>query len=84
MSEALDGYFVDDNEASISESDSFIGLLLDKHNDNALSRSSLILPRNEYKRGSKFRVKLEGNEQVLEMGAALMKQREWVRVAMPA
>ena len=46
--------------------------------------ASLILPRSEYKRGSKVTVKTRAGDQLLEMGIPLMRQREWVRVAMPA
>ena len=82
FSEALSGYYVDDSEANVGEVNSYVGLLLE--NDNKVNKTSLILPRNEYKRGCKVSIKTGAGNQVLEMGIALMKQREWVRVDMSA
>ena len=83
FSEVVDGYFVNDNEANNSDLNTFAGLLLDKQDDSKLMTASLILPRAEYKRGNKVTVKTRTGDQLLEMGIPLMKQREWVRVAMP-
>ena len=84
FSEAVDGYFVNDVEANMDQMHTFAGLLLDKEDDDKLRTASLILPRSEYKRGNKVTVKTNTGDQMLEMGIPLMKQREWVRVAMPA
>jgi hypothetical protein len=81
FSEALTGYFVDDAEANLNQFNTFSGVLLDGLDDRKSNRASLIVPRSEYKRGNKFKINITGNEEVLEMGAPLMKQREWVRVA---
>lgn len=83
FSEALSGYFVDETDANLSQFNTFAGLLLDSQDDSKSNKASLILPRCEYKRGSKFRINIEGDEKVVVMGAPLMKQREWVRVALP-
>jgi hypothetical protein len=80
FSEALTGYFVDEAEAAAGQLNTYSGVLLGSLDDSK-SRASLIMPRSEYKRGSKF--KIAGKDEVLEMGAPLMKQREWVRVAIP-
>lgn len=82
-SEALNGYYVDDAEANLSQLNTFTGVYLDKLDDSKSSKASLIMPRSEYKRGSKLRLNIEGNDEVIEMGALLVKQREWVRVALP-
>ena len=82
LSEAVEGYFVDDSEANVGEVNSYVGLLLE--NDSKVNKTSLILPRNEYKRGNKVSIKTGAGDQVLEMGIALIKQREWVRVDMSA
>ena len=82
FSEALGGYCLDDSEANIGEVNSYVGLLLE--NDSKVNKTSLILPRNEYKRGCKVSIKTGAGDQVFEMGIALMKQREWVRVDMSA
>ncbi len=83
FSEALTGYYVDDSEAHMDEINTFDALMLSKKDDAKSNLVTLILPRSEYKRGSKVTLKLEGNEKVLEMGVPMMKQREWVRVAIP-
>jgi hypothetical protein len=81
FSEALTGYFVDDAEANSSQFNTYSGVLLDGLDDRKSHRASLIVPRSEYKRGTKFKLNVAGNDEVLEMGIPLMKQREWVRVA---
>lgn len=83
FTEALSGYYVDEADASLSQYNTFAGLLLGGQDDSKSHRTSLILPRSEYKRGSKFRINIEGDDKIIEMGAPLMKQREWVRVALP-
>ena len=83
FAEALSGYFVDDADANASQMNTYSGLLLGEQDDNKSHRASLIVPRNEYKRGNKFKITVDGTEKVLEMGLPLMKQREWVRVAIP-
>ena len=83
LTEALSGYFVDEAEANLSQRNSFPGLFLDKQDDVKSNKASIILPRSEYKRGNKFKINIEGNDKVVEMGPLLMKQREWVRVALP-
>ena len=84
FSEVVDGYYVNDTEANTSDANTFAGLLLDTQDDSKLMTASLILPRSEYKRGNKVTVKTRAGDQLLEMGIPLMKQREWVRIAMPA
>ena len=84
FSEALNGYYIDDTEAHMGEINTFDALILSTKDDARSNLATLILPRSEYKRGSKVTLKLQGNEKVLEMGAPMMKQREWVRVALPA
>lgn len=83
FTEALNGYYVDEADANLSQYNTFSGLLLDREDDSKSHKASLILPRCEYKRGSKFRINIEGDDKIIEMGAPLMKQREWVRVALP-
>lgn len=83
FSEALTGYFVDDADANASQLNTFSGLLLDGDSGGMSQRASLIVPRAEYKRGSKLRVSIDGDDKLLEMGLPLIKQREWVRVALP-
>ena len=84
LSEVVQGYYVDDTEANASDANTFAGLLLDKQDDSKLMTASLILPRSEYKRGNKVTVKTRTGDQLLEMGIPLMRQRDWVRLAMPA
>ena len=84
MSEVLTGYYVDDGEKDTAETNTFAGLLINRLNNQQAKISSLIIPRSEYKRGNKVIIKASGGDQIVEMGVPLIKQREWVRVAMPA
>jgi hypothetical protein len=83
FSEPVSGFFIDENEADLKSLNTFVGLFLDKNDDSKGSKASIIVPRSEYKRGNKLSVNINGNEQTFEMGAVLMKQRDWVRVALP-
>lgn len=81
VAEALSGYFVEDKDTDLSHLNTYLGVFLGKENDSKSNKASIILPRSEYKRGNKFKINIAGNDEVLEMGLPLMKQREWVRVA---
>ena len=86
FSEVLSGYFVDDteakpNQAKLDQVSTFSGLLFDSQEDN-LRKTSLVMPRSEYKRGSKLVINVEGDEKVVVMGALLRKQHDWVRLAL--
>ncbi|HSI25596.1 MAG TPA: hypothetical protein VK952_08225, partial [Methylotenera sp.] len=83
LSGEFNGYYVDDSKAHVDEISTFDALMLDNQDDAKSNAATLILPRSEYKRGSKVLVKLPGSDKVLEMGVPLIKQREWVRVAVP-
>ncbi len=82
-SAALSGYFVNDSEMNFAQMYSFAGILL-TNKDNKLNKYSIILPRNEYKRGNEYRINIEGEDKLIMVGAPLIKQREWIRVAVPA
>ena len=84
FSEVLSGYFVNDAEGKLSQGNAFSGLLFDHQNDKRTHKASLVIPRSEYKRGSKLVINLEGDEKVLEMGALLSKQHDWVRLVFNA
>ncbi len=84
FSEVLSGYFVNDAEGKLSQGNAFSGLLFDHQNDKRTHKASLVIPRSEYKRGSKLVINVEGDEKVLEMGALLSKQHDWVRLALNA
>ena len=79
LAEVADGYFVDDSEAKQIKRDTFSGLLLNYQSRKA----SIVMPRKEYKRGNKIVINHDSEEEVLEMGALLSKQRDWVRIALP-
>jgi hypothetical protein len=81
FAEALSGYFVEDKDTDLKHLNTYLGVFLGKENDRKSHKASIILPRSEYKRGNKFKINIGGNDEVLEMGLPLMKQREWVRVA---
>ena len=80
--EVVKGYFVDEGDDS-AELDSFSGLYMASHGNHPTRRAALIVPRSEYKRGNKLRIKVDGDDQVFEMGLPLIRQRDWVCVALP-
>jgi hypothetical protein len=85
--EAVSGYFVDDDEVNFSQLNSFSALMLvsnaESESKTAAKNTTLIMPRNEYKRGSQYRIHLEDDDKLVTMGVPFMKQREWVRVQLP-
>jgi hypothetical protein len=83
LSGEFNGYYVDDSKAHVGEISTFDALMLDHQDEDRSNAATLIMPRSEYKRGSKLMLKLHGNDKVLEMGVPLIKQREWVRVVVP-
>ncbi len=89
FAEAHSGYFVDDTEAKpsqtkLDQTNTFSGLLFDSQDDDKSHKASLVMPRSEYKRGNKLVINIEGAEKVVEMGALLSKQHDWVRLALNA
>lgn len=84
LTEHLSGYFVNDSNVTQQTLSTFMGLLINQQNDAKATRASVILPRSEYKRGYRLSINIDGDDQIFEMGAPLIKQREWVRVALPA
>ncbi len=80
----LDGYLVDDQETNYSQLYSFSGLMLEGEGVGKFRKPTMILPRNEYKRGGRYLINMDGDDKIVMVGTPLMKQREWVRVALPA
>ena len=80
--EVISGYFVNDGDDS-DQLNSFSGIYIESQGNSSLHRASLIVPRSEYKRGNKLRINRNGDDQVFEMGLPLLKQRDWVCVAVP-
>ena len=83
LAEVADGYFVDDSEAKQTKRETFSGLLLNYQAGSQSRKASIVMPRKEYKRGNKIVINHDSEEEVLEMGALLSKQRDWVRIALP-
>ena len=79
-SEALTGYFVDDDEVNFSQLHAFSGLLFESIHGNNVKKLSIIVPRNEYKRGCTYRININGREKKFVIGAPKAKQRNWIRV----
>lgn len=73
------GYFVEGEEFSFTELNSFEGILL-KNSSRFAGKNALILPRNEYKRGSQYRIQIDGKEQLVQADVLQIKQREWVSI----
>ena len=93
--EAETGYFVIDNRDSrsvnFSRLNTFSGVLVLQKNsqEDAQEKSAqqhsqkalLILPRNEYKRGSQYLIHVNGKDKTVRAGVLERKQRDWVSVA---
>lgn len=80
MVEAVTGYYVDDAGQGTQQANVFLALLFGGQDSPA--GVSMIVPRREYKRGSKLKIHISGQDKTIEMGVALMRQRDWVRVAL--
>ncbi len=83
LADAIDSYFVDDSASKLIQRDTFSGLLLNYQAGSQSRKPSIIMPRSEYKRGNKIVINFEGEEEALEMGTLLSKQRDWVRMVLP-
>jgi len=79
--EVLDGYFVDEYAGIASHFKTAEALLI--KNDMETGQWSLIMSRSEYKRGSEYRMNVEGEDKVVVPGRVLGKQRDWIHVALP-
>ncbi len=80
--EAQTGYFVEDDSFSFDNLNAFDGILLNNTNRHA-GKKTLILPRNEYKRGNQYSIQIKGKEKLVQTGILQMKQSEWVGVELP-
>ena len=83
-SEAQNDYFVDDeySDVNFDQLHAFSGVLVNIENDmKGENRASLILPRNEYKRGSQYLIHINGADKIVQAGALERKQRDWISVA---
>jgi len=92
--EAETGYFVmdssDNRSVNFSQLNTFSGLLVLQNNkqEGAQEKSAqqnsqkalLILPRNEYKRGSQYLIHVNGKDKTVRAGVLERKQRDWVSV----
>lgn len=81
--EVLSGYYVDDVEVDLENLSYFPSLLLQHNDDKKSHKTSLILPKNQYKRGGKYQLSAEGEAKTLVAGRLLIKHRDWVRVDVP-
>ena len=80
--EAVNGYFVDEY-AGISSHFKTSEALLVTNVDKSPGKTSLIMPRSEYKRGAEYRVNIDGEDRVILVGRVLSKQRDWIHVDLP-
>ena len=48
--------------------------------EESMVSSTLVMPRREFKRGSKYRININGDDRVLSVGRIVAKHRDWVRV----
>jgi hypothetical protein len=82
LTRVVSGYYVNDDDVSSEQDNSYAALLLNREDENEANGLSLIVPRSEYKRGNRVKIHLDGKDKIVEMGLPLMKQREWVRAAL--
>jgi len=82
LAQVVSGYYVNDDDASSEQDNSYAALLLDQEDAHETNSLSLIVPRSEYKRGNRVKINLDGKDKIVEMGLPLMKQREWVRASL--
>ncbi len=81
--EDLDGYFINNVEASFQREVSFPSLYLGATEDSR-HKTSLILPRKRYQRGAQYRVKMNEDERILVAGRPLLTHHDWVQVEVAA
>jgi hypothetical protein len=81
--EALSGYFVDDSLTNFGELNTFFGLMMPKSEKTKVEKTTLIIPRAQYKRGAKYKLAVNGVEKIFTIGSPLTKQRDWVSVVFP-
>jgi len=79
-SEVVSGYFVDEENGNNIHFKTFEALLMKDDVDDASTRMTLIMPRIEYKRRSQYRITIDGDDKVIEVGRVLSKQRDWICV----
>ncbi len=81
--EGLSGYFVNSVEASYRQAVTFPSLYLGGTEDTR-QKTSLILPRKRYQRGSQYRIKIDDEEKIMVAGRPLLKHHDWVQVEVSA
>ena len=83
-SQALSGYYVEDMDVNLTLLSTFSGLLMNNEisegDEESMVSSTLVMPRREFKRGSKYRININGDDRVLSVGRIVAKHRDWVRV----
>jgi hypothetical protein len=80
--ETINGYFVDEY-AGISSHFKTSEALLVTNVDKSSGKTSLIMPRSEYKRGAEYRINIDSEDRVVMAGRILSKQRDWIHVDLP-
>ena len=78
-------YFVGDDShhraINLNQLIVFSGILITNGNSaKSETKATLIMPRNEYKRGSQYLMQLNGEDKIVQAGALERKQRDWVSV----
>jgi len=81
ISESLTGYYVDDAEVNLTHLSTFTGLYIKADKPNGID--TLIMPRNEFKRGSHYSTNVDGEDRLIVAGRIVVKQRDWICVEVP-
>jgi hypothetical protein len=79
-SESLEGYFIDDAEASTTQLSTFSGLYIKA--EGASAYHSLIMPYSEFKHEKSYRIDMRDEEQVILPSRIISRQHDWVRITM--
>jgi cyclic-di-GMP-binding protein len=75
FSQPVDGFYLDDGDAHVSQLAVFPGLLID--NDAELMPKVLI-PRKNFKRGATYNLNIDGDNHLITAGKVINKQRSWI------
>jgi len=81
VSESLTGYYVDDTEVNLTHLSTYAGLYIKADKPSGID--TLIMPRNEFKRGSHYSTNIDGEDRLILAGRVVTKHRDWICVEVP-
>ena len=81
--DAVTGYHVVDDETNLTRISTFSCLYIKNESGNSQGANTLIMPRDEYKRGSYYQLNVDGEDRILSVGRIVSSQRDWIRAEIP-